>query len=129
MVSLENLVDMTTFAIQKLKPGLQIFNTVDKPYITVRELMEIIASNKGFHLPIIRLPLWSAVFIGKIFDLIGAIVKKDIPINSERMKKLDTSTEYYSEKIREMGYVQKHTIEEEIRRTCKWYLENPKREL
>jgi nucleoside-diphosphate-sugar epimerase len=127
IVSLENLVDMTNFAIQNMKPGLQIFNAVDKPYITVRELMEIIASNKGFRLPIIRVPLWSAIFIGKILDSIGAIIKKDIPINSERMRKLDTSTEYYSEKIREMGYVQKHTIEEEIRRTCEWYLENLKR--
>lgn len=127
IVSLENLVDMTNFAIQNLKPGLQIFNAVDKPYITIEQLMEIIASNKGFHLPIIRIPLWSAILVGKIFDLIAFIIKKDIPINSERMRKLDTSTEYYSEKMREMGYVQEHTIGEEIKKTCEWYLKNPKR--
>jgi len=32
--------------------------------------------------------------------------------------------EKVSEKIRTIGYVQKHTIEDEIRKTCKWYLKN-----
>ena len=104
-----------------MKPGLQIFNTLDKPYITVKKLMEIIASSDGFSLPIVKIPFSVAVFVGKAFDLLAAITKKDLPINSDRMKKFATSTEYYSEKIRETGYVQKHTIEDEIKKTCKWY--------
>ncbi|MBC8526380.1 MAG: NAD(P)-dependent oxidoreductase [Candidatus Cloacimonetes bacterium] len=122
MISLENLLKMTYFIIPLMKPGLQIFNTLDKPYITVRKLMEIIASNDGFRLPIIRIPLFFAVFGGKIFDILAFITKRDLPINSGRMKKFDTSTEYYSEKIREIGYIQRHSIEDEIKRTCKWYI-------
>nr|MBC8526125.1 NAD(P)-dependent oxidoreductase [Candidatus Cloacimonadota bacterium] len=87
MVSLENLVEMTDFVMHRMKSGLQIFNTLDKPYITVKELMEIIADNKGFKLPIIRIPLCIAVLFGKIFDLIAFITKKDLPINSDRMRK------------------------------------------
>ncbi|MEA3475255.1 MAG: NAD(P)-dependent oxidoreductase [Candidatus Cloacimonadota bacterium] len=127
MISLENLVDMTDFIISRMKPGLQIFNTLDKPYISVKRLVEIIASNDGFCLPIIRIPLFFAIFFGEIFDSLAFLAKKDLPINSDRMKKFDTSTEYYSEKIRQMGYIQKHTIEDEIRKTCKWYLKNLKK--
>ena len=126
MVSLENLIDMTDFIMHRMKSGLQIFNTLDKPYITVKKLMEIIASSDGFSLPFVKIPLSVAVFVGKAFDLLAAITKKDLPINSDRMKKFATSTEYYSEKIREMGYRQKYSIEGEIKRTCEWYLENPK---
>ena len=88
--------------------------------------MEIITSGNGFSLPIVRIPLSVAIFVGKSFDLIAAITKRDLPINSDRMKKFATSTEYYSEKIREKGYTQKHTIEDEIARTCEWYMKNLK---
>jgi len=122
IVSLANLVDMTVFIIPKMRSGLQIFNCIDKPYISLHRLMEIIADNKGFSMPLIAIPLKLAVFIGKFFDVIGKIVKKDLPINSDRLMKLATSTEYHSEKIRELGYTQKHTIESEITRTTDWYL-------
>ena len=63
-----------------------------------------------------------AVFVGKIFDLLAFITRKDLPINSDRMRKFSISTDYRSEKIRELGYVQNHSIEQEIQKTCQWYL-------
>ncbi len=122
IVSLANLVDMTVFVIPRMDKGLQIYNCIDKPYISLHRLMEIIADNKGFSMPLIAIPLKLAVFIGKFFDIIGKIVKKDLPINSDRLMKLATSTEYHSEKIRELDYTQKYTIESEIKRTTDWYL-------
>ena len=123
IVSLANLVDMTVFVIPHLKSGLQAFNCIDKPYISLHELMKIIAANKGFHMPLIAIPLKLALLIGKFFDLVGKIIKKDLPINSDRLIKLATSTEYHAEKIRECGYIEEYTIEEEIKRTVEWYLE------
>lgn len=123
IVSLANLVDMTIFVIPHMKRGLQAFNCIDKPYISLHKLMEIIAENKGFSMPLINIPLKFALLGGKFFDLVGKIIKKDIPINSDRLSKLATSTEYHSEKIRELGYVQNHSIEQEIKKTCDWYLE------
>lgn len=122
IISLENMVDMTYFVLDKFKSGVQNFNCIDKPYLTVRKLMEIIASNDGFNMPKIHIPLSLAIFIGRIFDIIGKILGKELPINSDRMKKFGTSTDYHSEKIRELGYVQQHSIEDEIKRTCEWYL-------
>ena len=124
MVSLENLIDMTNWSIDKLKPGIKIYNTLDKPHITVQELMDIIASHQGFSKPMIKVPLALAVGVGIFFDMIANIIGKDIPINSDRMRKFATSTEYYSEKIRREGYVQQHTIEKQITETIKWYNAN-----
>ncbi len=124
MVSLSNFIDMIIFAIDRLKPGLEIYNCIDKPYITVRQLMQLIASNKGFRYPAFKIPYGLAYSVGKIFDVLGKILNKDLPINSERMYKLNTATFYYSEKIREAGYVQRYTIEEEIAKTCQWYLKH-----
>lgn len=123
MVALENMVDITWFMLDKFSPGVQNFNCIDKPYLTVKQLMEIIASNPGFKLPSIIIPLKTAIAIGKFFDLVGKLLKKDLPINSDRMKKFGTSTDYRAEKIREFGYIQQHSINKIFKDTCKWYLE------
>ena len=101
--------------------------TLDKPYISVKNLMQMISSNKGFTMPSLVVPLSIAVGIGKIFDLLSAILKKDIPINSDRMRKFATSTEYYSDKIREDGYIQQHSIEDQLTEAVKWFLANQHR--
>jgi len=124
MVALENMIDMTYFSIKHLKPGIENFNCIDKPYLTVKQLMEIMANNVGFKIPKIYIPMMIAVFIGKIFDILGKLLKKDLPINSDRMKKFGTSTDYRAEKIRKAGYVQKYTIQDEIKRTCESYLDD-----
>ena len=122
MVALENMIDITHFVLDKFKPGVQNFNCIDKPYLTVKQLMRTIAKNNGFSMPKIYIPLWLAISIGKVFDIFGKIIRKELPINSDRMKKFGTSTDYRAEKIRELGYVQQHTIEEVFKQTCEWYL-------
>ncbi len=122
MVSLNNLLDMTYFMMQQLKPGIEYVNTLDKPYISVKKLMEIIASNNDFKEPLIRIPETFALMVGKIFDLVSLIIGKEIPINSDRMEKFSTSTHYFSEKIRNLGYEQRYTVEEEMGKTVDWFL-------
>lgn len=124
MVSLENLIDMVYWCFDRFQPGIQIYNTLDKPYISVKELMTIIASHPGFSRPTIQVPLGFVLSVGKIFDLAAKVLQKDLPINSDRMQKFATSTEYYSEKIRNDGYVQQHTIEEQLSKTIAWYNQN-----
>jgi nucleoside-diphosphate-sugar epimerase len=123
MVSLSNLIDMTLFAMNRFGPEPVIYNCTDKPYITLHQLMRIIAAQPGFHMPYVSIPEWAAVGIGKGFDILGRIMKRDLPINSDRMHKLATATHFLSEKIRQDGYVQQHSVMEEIRRTTDWYLE------
>jgi len=127
IVSLSNVIDMTLFSLSILRSGAQYFNCVDKPYITLKELMQIIAKNKAFHIPGISIPVFFAVLIGKLFDIPAKLLKVDLPINSDRMYKLATATDFASERIREAGYMQAHTIEDEIRSTTDWYLSTRKR--
>lgn len=127
VVSLENMIDMTLFSMDLLKPGLQIFNCIDKPYLTLKGLMDIIASHTGFKLPMITIPLALAVAIGKVFDILGKLTHIDFPVNSDRMRKFATATDYAGEKLRETGYTQNHTIKDELGRTIDWYLNTSKK--
>ena len=123
VVSLDTIIDMILFALSLLKPGYQHFNCVDEPYLTLNELMHIIASNPGFHMPKIIIPEWLAIFIGKLFDIPAKLFSIDLPVNSDRMRKLSTPTNFYAQKIREAGFVQRKSIEESISEMCSWYLD------
>jgi len=122
MVSLENIIAQTEFVMNRIAHGIQIYNCIDKPYLKVKEIIDIICSHKHFYKPVFHIPSGLAVFIGRIFDFVGKILHKDLPVNSDRMIKFVTSTDYRAEKIRSQGYIQKHTIREELDRTIRWYL-------
>jgi GlcNAc-P-P-Und epimerase len=122
IVSLENLIDMTQFVFDKMQPGVLNLNCIDKPYISVIQLMRFITLNRAFKMPAVNIPFGLILFIGKIFDFLGRLTGIDFPLNSDRAHKFNTSTHYSAEKIRKMGYVQRHTIENEIARTVDFYL-------
>ncbi len=122
IVSLANIIDMTLFSLTLIKQGAQYYNCIDKPYITIKQLMQIIATNPAFRIPRLQIPVSLAVSIGKLFDIPARLFKLDLPVNSDRMRKLATPTDFVSERIREAGYIQAHTIEEQIKAMTDWYL-------
>ncbi|MBN2460311.1 MAG: UDP-N-acetylglucosamine 4-epimerase, partial [Candidatus Cloacimonetes bacterium] len=67
--------------------------------------------------------------VGKLFDLLAEILKKDLPLNTDRIMKFATSTDFRAEKIREMGYEQKYSTDDELSKTIKWYLTSGKTKL
>ncbi|MDP8220963.1 MAG: hypothetical protein P9X26_06435 [Candidatus Stygibacter frigidus] len=68
------------------------------------------------------IPLNIAILIGNAFDLLGKLLHTDLPVNSDRMKKFGTPTDYLAEKIRDSGYIQNYSIEDIFKETCEWYL-------
>lgn len=124
MVALDNLCDMTYFMFDKMKPGVQNLNCIDKPYVTVNDVMKIVAKTKGFQMPSLRIPYFIAYSIGLVFDVLGKITGKDYRLNSDRVTKFVTATDYRAEKIREMGYVQQHSIEDAMTRMVEWYVQD-----
>lgn len=119
----ENLVDATIFLIDRLEPGVQIFNYSDEPQLTISETVDTIATYMPYSIPKIKLPLWFAVTFGSIFDFLGKITGRNYPITAARMKKFATATYHKAEKIRKLGFVNQVDIKEGFRRMVKWYLE------
>lgn len=122
MVSLKNLIDMTVFVMDNgFSSSLHVYNCLDKPYYSLDKLMQIIANTEGFNRPKIKIPVWLAYALITPFEVFSRITGKDLKINWNRLNKLITSTYYYAEKIREEGYVQRYTVEDEITEMVTWY--------
>lgn len=126
LISVNNIIDMTLFMMPRLEKGIQIYNAIDKPYYTLKELMQIVCLNKNFKMPLIKIPFVFALFIGKLIDIPANLFKIDFPINSNRIMKFTTPTFFYSEKIREKGYIQQNSIESEMAKMTEWYINNKK---
>ncbi len=122
MVAVSNMVDMTIFTMDLgFDKKVEIFNCIDKPYISLNELMKIVASQEGFAMPKLNIPVWFAYVLATPFEILSKLTGKDLKLNWNRIKKFATSTDYRAEKIREKGYVQKFSTEEEIVKMATWY--------
>jgi nucleoside-diphosphate-sugar epimerase len=118
----ENLVDATVFLTEKLKPGVQIFNYVDEPQLTIAQTVDIISGYMPHRVPKMKIPLWLAVAGGSVFDLLAKITGHNFPITGARMKKFATSTHHKADKIRQLGFKQNVELREGFRRMVDWYL-------
>lgn len=119
----ENLVEATFYLMNDMKPGVAIFNYVDEPQMTTRELVMLIAQKAGVAPPTISIPLGIALPAAKLFDLVGTLTHRDFSISTHRIQKFNTPTRYDSRKIRSLGFKPPSTIEQGIEKNVQWYKE------
>lgn len=121
MVAVENIVDITIFSLNNLD-GLQIYNCTDKPYPKLKEVINYISEIQGFSKPKIIIPKWFAYVIGLFFECFSFLIRKDLGITRERIYKFTMATDYRSEKLKDIGYVQRYSVKDRIQNMAKWYL-------
>lgn len=115
----KNLVDATIFSIEKMKPGVEIYNYADSPQLTSRDIANTIAQCLGKKEPI-TLPYFLVFLMGIPFDLLIKITKKDLPISTNRIKKLCTETRHEAFKILEHGFKPKYTNFDGLKNMVNW---------
>jgi nucleoside-diphosphate-sugar epimerase len=120
----ENLVDATVFLIDKLKPGVQIFNYSDEPQMTIAQIVDLISEYVPHDVPKTKIPLWFAITFGGIFDVLGKITRHNYPITAARMKKFATATHHKADKIRNIGFEQNIETKIGFQRMMEWYIAN-----
>ena len=119
----ENLVDMTGFVLERLKPGVEVYNYSDYEHLTSAQIIDIICRALGRKKFRRRLPLAPVLWVTSVMDLLAKITRINFPITAKRIKKLNTRTWHGSDKVRALGFEQKIPLEEGFRRMVEWYLE------
>lgn len=119
----ENLVSANLFIMDKLKPGVSVFNYVDEPQMSTKQIVNLITEIAGVTVPKVRIPISYALGITKFIELLAVISGQDFAITSSRIKKFTTTTYHYADKIRDVGFRPKFTLKEGMRTYVQWYLE------
>jgi nucleoside-diphosphate-sugar epimerase len=102
------------------KPGVHIYNYIDKPDFTMNELVSWVNKLLGKSTEIkFRLPYLVGLFIGKGFDMAAKVMGKKLPISAIRVKKF-CSNSVYESAIHAKGFTPPFSMLEAVERTIKY---------
>jgi nucleoside-diphosphate-sugar epimerase len=119
MAYVDNVAAFIDYAIG-FKPGLHIYNFIDKPDFTMNSLVANVNRALGRSEKIgFRLPFAFGFFIGKIFDFIAALSGKQFTISSIRVKKFCANSVYNSA-IDQTGFVPPVALELALAQTVRY---------
>lgn len=119
MAYVENVAAFIEYSLS-FKPGIHIYNYIDKPDFTMNQLVGHVNKLLGRSVEIkIRLPFWVGFTLGKIFDALAFLVKKKFAISSIRVKKFCANSVYESA-IDKTGFVPPVPLMEAIEKTVRY---------
>lgn len=125
----ENLIAATIFLLERLTPGLEVYNYSDYPQMTIAQIVTTISHYLPVNLPKFKIPLVPALTTASVFDILAKLTGYNFPITSYRIKKFNTPTHHESEKIRQLGFKPSIELSEGFERTVEWYLNNSRGEV
>jgi nucleoside-diphosphate-sugar epimerase len=111
------------------KPGVHIYNFIDKPDFTMNALVAHVNKLLGRSSEIkFRLPFSLGLLIGSSFDLVAKITGKKFPISAIRVKKFCANSVYESA-IESTGFIPPVPLMEAIEKTVRFeFIEDHKNE-
>jgi nucleoside-diphosphate-sugar epimerase len=116
----ENVVQATAFLMSKMDRSVAIYNYADEPQLTTREISDTIAHHlrKKIYL---TLPKKLGLLFGVPFDILIKITRKNFPISTARINKLDTSTHHSAAKIFSEGFEPDFSTYQGLMKMVEWY--------
>jgi nucleoside-diphosphate-sugar epimerase len=118
MAYVENVVAFIEYSMS-FKPGVHIYNYIDKPDFTMNSLVANVNRILGRTEKIsFRLPFAVGYLIGKGFDLVAAMTGKRFAISSIRVKKFCANS-VYNTAIDKTGFVRPVPLEQAISQTVR----------
>lgn len=128
MAYVENVAAFLAYSLS-FKPGVYIYNYIDKPNLSMNQLMGHVNKLLGRASEIkFRLPIGVGFLIGKSFDLVARLTGKKFSISAIRVKKFCANSIYESA-IDSTGFIPPVSLMEAIEKTVKYeFIEDHKNE-
>ena len=119
MAYVENVAAFIEYAMS-FKPGIYIYNFIDKPDFTMNSLVANVNRILGRPEKIgLRLPFSVGYAIGKGFDLVAALTGKRFAISSIRVKKFCANS-VYNTAIEQTGFTPPVPLEQALAQTVRY---------
>lgn len=119
MAYVENVAAFLEHSLS-FKPGVHIYNYIDKPDFTMNTLVSHVNKLLGRSAKIkIRLPYILGLVIGNLFDVVAKVTNKKFPISAIRVKKFCANSVYESA-VAETGFLPPVPLMDAIERTVRY---------
>jgi nucleoside-diphosphate-sugar epimerase len=120
MAYVGNIVAFIEYLIETAKSNYEVYNYIDKPDLSMNELIEVVGKSLDKKIPSVKIPYWLGMFGGYCFDVLAWITRKKLSISSVRVKKFCATTQFDSGKAHSTGFVPPYTLSQGIDRTIKF---------
>ena len=101
--------------------GLRLFNYVDKPDLTMAELVRFVRTALGPDTrPYRTVPFWLAYAGGLGFDLAALLTGRSFPISSVRVRKFCATTRFAADRVTSLPFTPPVSLAEGLRRTLEF---------
>lgn len=118
MAYVENVAAFIEYSMS-FKPGVHIYNYIDKPDFTMNTLVGNVNSMLGRSSKIgFRLPFSVGYSIGKCFDLVSAVTGKRFAVSSIRVKKFCANS-VFNTAVESTVFVPPVPLEEALKKTVR----------
>ena len=119
MAYVENVAAFLEYSLS-FKPGLHIYNYIDKPDFDMNTLVsEARKTLFGKNNVGLRLPAFLGMTIGYFADIVTKVMGKTLPVSSIRVKKFMGTTQFASS-VSETGFVPPVSLEDGLARTLRY---------
>lgn len=119
---IDNLIAAHLFLMERMAPGVQTYIYVDEPPLSTGDTVRLLYRFLGKQQPRLYLPLAIAKPIASVSDVAASVFRVDLPITAARIEKFCTGTNFDGSAIRRLGFRQPVDIEEALRATVEWHL-------
>ena len=126
MAYVGNIVAFVKYMIDNVTNGYNVFNYIDKPDMTMNELVPLVSKVLNKHIPATHFPYWLGMLGGYCFDAIAFITRKKLTVSSVRVKKFCATTQFDSTKAMTSGFKPPYTLAEGLSRTLEFEFVHPK---
>jgi nucleoside-diphosphate-sugar epimerase len=128
MAYVGNIVAFIEYLIETAGPNYEVYNYIDKPDLSMNELIDVVGKSLNRAVPSIRIPYRAGMLGGYCFDILAWMFRKKLPISSVRVKKFCATTQFDSTKARSTGFIPPYTLSQGIDRTIKFEFVHEKKD-
>lgn len=120
VIYIKNVISIVMYLLDHFEKQFNIYNLIDYPIITTNDLVNTIAQINQKKISKVKIPLNIATVIITVFNGIMKLIGRNSLISKKRLKKFCADTEYYADKIRQVGYQQEILTIDGLRETIEW---------
>ena len=122
LVSIGNVVAAVAHLLRDPKPGVHVYNLVDRESFSVRQIAEMVAAELGRPGPVRSIPPALAWLGAETGELCRRLTGRSLPLTRSRLKAMQETTHFSAEKLMSTGFVHPQTTQEGLREMVAWYL-------
>lgn len=128
MAYVGNIVEFIKYKLLNVNTGYEVYNYVDKPDLSMNELVSEVEKSLNKKIPSTHLPYALGMLGGYCFDILSKLTGKKFAISSVRVKKFCATTQFDASKVHSSGFVAPYSLSQGLDRTLQYEFVHDKKD-